>query len=216
MMNRNDIKLSIAQHLYNWDVRWFTNINCSHHAQRPILLNSIMWFFSTVGDAVIASLLGVLLLYCCDPLCGPKLQDAFPIISFIGIACILGLIVTHILKNAVGRWRPLKRLHQSIVSGELIIHTQIKKLRYRSFPSGHTQNAFTLFVVSWLLYHNILLSSGVIVFAIIVGYSRIYVGAHFPLDVIAGSIIGIACGFIALRVWELFIFSPGIFQWLIG
>jgi undecaprenyl-diphosphatase len=42
----------------------------------------------------------------------------------------------------------------------------------------------------------------IFVWAIIVSYSRVYLGKHYPLDIIAGAICGIVVGFILFKVYE--------------
>jgi undecaprenyl-diphosphatase len=76
---------------------------------------------------------------------------------------------------------------------------QIKMDNY-SLPSGHTTFAFmSVFVLSY--GRNIYWKIPLFLFAFFVAYSRIYVGAHYPVDVVAGAIIGILSGFI---VWEVY------------
>ncbi len=63
-------------------------------------------------------------------------------------------------------------------------------LRGNSFPSGHTATAFAAAfslrgrVPRWVLYSTLTLAA-------LVGFSRIYIGAHFPMDVLFGSITGL-------------------------
>jgi membrane-associated phospholipid phosphatase len=66
------------------------------------------------------------------------------------------------------------------------------KLYHNSFPSGHTTGAFCLFCFLSFLLPAGKKWIGLIFFemAVAVGYSRIYVAAHFYTDVYAGSIIG--------------------------
>jgi undecaprenyl-diphosphatase len=62
-----------------------------------------------------------------------------------------------------------------------------------SFPSSHT--AITLAVVIALVpFLTRLLSAAAIFYAILVGWSRVYLGVHYPLDVLAGAGVGMAVG----------------------
>lgn len=61
----------------------------------------------------------------------------------------------------------------------------------QSFPSGHTATAFSLFfLISQLFPHRWTLPTGFIL-ATGVGYSRIYLAQHFPVDVAAGIVVGV-------------------------
>ena len=70
-----------------------------------------------------------------------------------------------------------------------------------SFPSGHTASAFTIAILLICLTKNKLLQVLLMLAAILVAISRIYLLQHFLMDTIAGSIIGI---FSAGSVWWYF------------
>ena len=58
-----------------------------------------------------------------------------------------------------------------------------------SFPSGHTSTSFACaYVISRLAPR---LTVVVFVLAALIGFSRIYVGVHYPLDVLAGAVLGL-------------------------
>lgn len=61
-----------------------------------------------------------------------------------------------------------------------------------SFPSGHTATAFTFFLLISLTVKRKDVLVAALIVALLVGYSRIYLGQHFPLDV-GGGIIAAIC-----------------------
>lgn len=91
-------------------------------------------------------------------------------------------IATHIIKLIIQYPRPVDSLNNVIVS-----HWYFSS----SFPSAETAMIFSLATVFTVLTKNKLFNYLVYVLAFLVGISRIYFGAHYPIDVIAGAILGI-------------------------
>jgi undecaprenyl-diphosphatase len=58
------------------------------------------------------------------------------------------------------------------------------------FCSSHSANAFAVAIGFYLVTKNRLMGTILIVWATLIAYSRIYLGAHYPLDVIMGAIVG--------------------------
>lgn len=65
----------------------------------------------------------------------------------------------------------------------------IPPIQEASFPSEHTISAFTL-AWSYLIYRS-KLGRTLLVFASLIGFSRIYVGVHYPLDILGGVLISL-------------------------
>ncbi len=114
------------------------------------------------------------------------------------LAMALGLLCTNIiLKQLVGRTRPWL-----VVPGLIPL---VDEPDPNSFPSGHTCAAFASGMV-WLktLPRRWMRAAGAVL-AVCMGLSRLYVGVHFPSDVLAGALVGSFCAWAALklcRLWE--------------
>ncbi|MCI0415789.1 phosphatase PAP2 family protein [bacterium] len=65
-----------------------------------------------------------------------------------------------------------------------------------SFPSGHTSAAFLVLTVMSTVYNWLFLP--LCLLALMIGASRVYLGVHYPSDVVAGAFLGLGCGNLAL------------------
>lgn len=82
------------------------------------------------------------------------------------------------------------------------IHTVfgVELLRAYSFPSGHTATATSIFLIGCLLSHRKWVLPLGFLYALLVGYSRIYLGQHYPLDVGGGMIAGVVTILLSIAV----------------
>jgi undecaprenyl-diphosphatase len=105
-----------------------------------------------------------------------------------GAALLSGLTVTP-LQDAIGRHRP-----------PLLLHPLVKVPPHGSFPSGHTTTAFACaFVLAGLVGRRDV-RVALYVLAAAIAFSRLYVGVHFPLDVLGGAVLGTVYGFAVLQL----------------
>lgn len=113
------------------------------------------------------------------------------------VITLFGWLGAAIVKPMVDRPRPDATLLMDP------IHPQTNMM---SFPSGHTAFSVGLFsaiVLVLVSHHNrkigfVIAAVGVV----IVGFARVYAGAHFPTDVLAGAIAGAAGVWFAATAWE--------------
>ena len=112
----------------------------------------------------------------------------------LGVVCavsmVFGLIVTNlIIKNWVARVRPYE-----VIQGLQCI---VPLADDWSFPSGHTTNSLAC---AWVLFRRAPKKFGVpaLILAILIAFSRLYVGIHFPTDVLGGAVVGICSACLAM------------------
>jgi membrane-associated phospholipid phosphatase len=126
---------------------------------------------------------------------------------FIGVG--FPSLVTTIVKRMIGRSRPE---HLEAVGAFDFRTMSWLDWTYQSFPSGHATTAFALcFVVSFLAPRSFPWMLGM---AVLVGLSRIVVGAHYATDVIGGAIVGVLGAYIvrnvfASRGWGFAVMADG-------
>lgn len=97
---------------------------------------------------------------------------------------ITSAVTNQVVKHAASRQRPEK---PNVDSGR-----HVAMPLSSSFPSGHTASAFAF--AATVSADFPLLALPLFGVASVVGYSRVHTGVHYPSDVIAGSVLGLALG----------------------
>jgi undecaprenyl-diphosphatase len=139
----------------------------------------VMSFFTHLGDPTTWIALALIMLAT-----GTALGVTFAL--RIGFASGAGLLLTQPIKRLARRARP-----QVAIDG---FEPLVDLPDAFSFPSGHTAVAFSIAVV--FVGAPFLLGPLLLAAAAIIGLSRVYLGAHYPLDVGAGMALGICAGFL--------------------
>jgi len=129
----------------------------------------------------------------------PKKEAFYKLITIFGLVFFI-IIVTHLTKTWVGRLRP---------NNTEEINTLIRILKSPtdySFFSGHAASSFSITVLVFLFLRKkvrwlVLFFIWPLLFAI----SRIYVGVHYPLDIIVGALVGILTGLLFYKLYNRFI-----------
>ncbi len=153
---------------------------------RNDVLTPVFKFITTTGNAGMIWIAITLLL-----LLLPKTRR-----QGILVACSLlgSLLVNNILlKNIVARVRPYE-----VVDG---LELLVRKATDWSFPSGHTGSSFAAAVMMFLVLPK---RYGIpaLVYAFLMGCSRLYVGIHYPTDVLAGAVTGTLCACVVYVVYK--------------
>lgn len=107
-------------------------------------------------------------------------------------------ISVHAFKNVFLRYRPC---HNLLIQSQVHINDGCGGTY--GFISSHAANTFGLAMFLFLMFYNRIRYFGVLLFswAILVIYSRIYNGVHYPADVIVGAIVGMAMGAMMFKIY---------------
>ncbi|MBH69127.1 MAG: hypothetical protein CMM58_12285 [Rhodospirillaceae bacterium] len=109
------------------------------------------------------------------------------------LSCVLSGALHHIIKIIIGRYRP-----RYLFSDELYGLAPFNfNIAANSFPSGHTQTIFSICIGLSIVYprYAVILWS----LAVLVGFSRVVLLAHYPSDVVFGAYLGITVAVIVGR-----------------
>jgi membrane-associated phospholipid phosphatase len=168
-----------------FDVWVFATLNLRGYHSR--WMDDAMWLTTQIGNMGFAALLAV---------------GAYALGNRqLAIELVLGTLtlwlLVELIKAFTDRARPFNLLRESRVVG--------RREPGLSFPSGHT--AQTFFIVALCISH-FQLSLGIAMalygIAALVAFTRVYVGAHYPRDVIAGAILGSVWGILSVLVAPYF------------
>ena len=161
------------------------------HLRNPIL-NSVMVGITKLGDGGTIWIAATLVL-----LFFKKTRK----VGIISVAALLGTVLINngCLKLLVQRLRPFYTFQE--------IQILVPTPREFSFPSGHTSSAFAAATV---FYRKLPKEIGIsaVVLAGLIGFSRIYVGVHYPTDVLVGAVLGTVVAFLCVSAAEHFWNEP--------
>lgn len=169
---------TVGQHI---DAYVFSFFNT--HGRRPKWLDRTMMAITELGNGIVTIAIALILFFAVNHHLAYK---------FVFGTLTLWLVV-ELLKVLIRRPRPFNRLANARIVGT--------RARGKSFPSGHTSQAF--YMAALLLQHfNMSIIAGLILYpvALLVGITRMYMGMHYPRDVLAGAILGTCWGIIGMII----------------
>lgn len=167
-------------------------------------MNSPFWdhvMYAISGKLIWAPLYLAIMIYI-----GIKFKRKFLVIL---LFIILGItlsdqISVHLFKNLIQRLRPC---HEPALEG--LIHLVKGECGgMYGFVSSHATNSFYVALLSLLFIRMRWFTISVVLWASVVGYSRIYLGVHYPGDVICGSMLGALIGW---GIYRLYLYSDNKF-----
>ena len=150
---------------------------------RPGWLDRIMLGFTQIGSGIAAFGIALILF-----LAGNRLL-AYELI----LGTLTLWLVVELMKFLIHRSRPYIKMTQTRIVGY--------QPRGRSFPSGHTSQAFFMAtLVTQYVHSSVWVVLLLYTTALLVGITRMYVGAHYPRDVLAGAVLGTVWGLLGAIV----------------
>jgi len=176
--------LSLNSKAQNFDINLLKNINPNaYHAQIKY-----QQFISNATPVVDFSI--PVILFATSYIKGDKALRVKSL-TIIG-SLIIADGTTYIIKNIVKRNRPFVTYPREIIKYSMA--------GGYSFPSGHTTDAFSLATSLTLNFKQWYVIVPAYLWAGSVGYSRLYLGAHYPSDVFGGAIVGSTSAFITYKL----------------
>lgn len=184
----------MADILYSIDVAVFHFVNGAiANPFFDILMPFLTDLNRTLYGKIIACILWLLLIWK-----GGK-RGRLVAILLIPLIVLSDQLSSSVIKKIFTRPRPCHTLSDvTIVTG---IRLLVDCGSGFSFPSSHAVNNFAAASLFSIFYKKWTLAF--IAFASLVGISRIYVGVHYPSDIVGGAMIGVLCAIIILGIWKM-------------
>ena len=124
---------------------------------------------------------------------------AIVILVLLALSILICDQFSNLIKETVQRLRPT---HDPAVSH--LVHNVLTKGGLYSYFSAHAANTFAVATFTTLLFRRLSYGTFIFLWALMVSYTRIYLGLHYPLDILTGMLVGIIVG-LALFKFLLFL-----------
>lgn len=177
--------MEFIQHILDWDTDLFLFLNGFHNDywDTIILMMTrketwvpfyviILWYFfkNYRSKAIFICIALAVLVVACDQLAG-------------------------VMKITVQRFRPV---HNPAI--EHLVHNVLRKGGLYGFVSAHAANSFGVMVFTSRIFKQRSYTVLLIIWALILSYSRIYSGVHYPLDLLGGALLGWGLGSLLFKL----------------
>ena len=185
--------MTLIEKVASWDTALFLFLNGFHND----FWDTVMYwvsdkYFWAPFYALLLILIGVKL----------KWKTLLVILPLIALLILFSDQGSVFLKNLFQRYRPC---HNYLIQD--IVHTLNGKCGGQyGFVSSHTANTFALAVFVGMLFREKLkwMLLFMLSWASLVSYSRIYLGVHYPADLLAGALLGTGIGFLLVKGYFYF------------
>ncbi|MGC9470031.1 MAG: phosphatase PAP2 family protein [Bacteroidales bacterium] len=171
----------MLERLIQWDTQWFLQLNALHSAW----CDEVMWAVSgklTWIPLYLFILFLIIRKY--------RWKSLVILLVFIPLLVTASDQLSVLIKNSVERLRPC---HTPEIQN--MVHLVRGHCGGKfGFVSSHASNMFAIALFNALLLKKRLFTLFIIFWAALVAYSRIYLGVHFPGDVLGGTLVGIFLG----------------------
>lgn len=132
-----------------------------------------------------------------------KNNDTMPqILLIIGCAamCVLTtyILTDFIVKPYIGRWRPT---NDPYIKYTIDVVNQLRETKY-GFFSAHAANTFSIALFMSLLFKNKAFTVSIICWSLMNCWTRLYLGVHYPLDILCGLLFGACIGTLAYKTYR--------------
>ncbi|MEL6256728.1 MAG: phosphatase PAP2 family protein [Bacteroidota bacterium] len=157
------------------------------NAFRNSFLDTFMPHFTHVGEGVTVAMVFAFLIFN---------KDRALVNTLIVALVILGILLWTLKQFVFVGWNRPPKIFENLTD---IYYISLGGEKYKSFPSGHSSAVWMMmsFIAFYLRDRKIAWQILAALVAITVAYSRVYIGVHFPADILAGSFIGVGLAFLS-------------------